>query len=418
MDVDDEMEGQDTLITQDMPAPTNSYGIVGTGQAACYNDRVEIPCPASGQTFYGQDAQTASSSPAYALGPSGLTVYDKVTGLTWQRSPDTDGDEVIGAADKLTWAQAQAYPASLNAMEFGGFSDWRLPTIKELYSLILFTGIDPSGWNGDTSDLVPFIDTDYFDFAYGDESAGERIIDSQYASSNLYVDGSIYSQLLFGVNFADGRIKGYGMSMPGGQEKTFFVMCVRGNPAYGMNAFVDHGDGTITDDATGLMWSRDDSGVGTPGVSAPGGLNWEGALAWVQELNAAAYLGHTDWRLPNVKELQSLLDYERSPATTGSAAIDPLFNATSIVNEGGQEDFPFYWSSTTHAHFLGGSNAAYVSFGRALGFMHSSWTDAHGAGAQRSDPKAGDPADYPTGHGPQGDAIRIYNFVRVVRDVN
>jgi len=57
-----------------------------------------------------------------------------------------------------------------------------------------------------------------------------------------------------------------------------------------------------------------------------------------------------------------------------------------------------------------------VSFGRAMGYMNR-WVDVHGAGAQRSDPKAGDPADYPTGHGPQGDAIRIYNHVRLVRDM-
>jgi hypothetical protein len=42
--------------------------------------------------------------------------------------------------------------------------------------------------------------------------------------------------------------------------------------------------------------------------------------------------------------------------------------------------------------------------------------DVHGAGAQRSDPKAGDPAQYPYGRGPQGDDIRIYNYVRCVRD--
>ena len=42
----------------------------------------------------------------------------------------------------------------------------------------------------------------------------------------------------------------------------------------------------------------------------------------------------------------------------------------------------------------------------------------HGAGAQRSNPKTGDPADYPYGHGPQGDVIRIYNYVRLVRDAD
>lgn len=58
---------------------------------------------------------------------------------------------------------------------------------------------------------------------------------------------------------------------------------------------------------------------------------------------------------------------------------------------------------------------AYVSFGRAMGYMDGTRSDVHGASAQRSDPKAGDPADYPTGNGPQGDAIRIHNTVRLVR---
>jgi hypothetical protein len=62
-----------------------------------------------------------------------------------------------------------------------------------------------------------------------------------------------------------------------------------------------------------------------------------------------------------------------------------------------------------------GSAGAYVSFGRAMGYMDS-WQDVHGAGAQRSDPKEGDASDWPTGNGPQGDAIRIFNFVRPVRD--
>ena len=143
LDKDGEVEVLDTT------ALTHSYAIVGTGQIVCYDDRAPITCPASGQPFNGQDAQRADNQPTYSLNADELTVYDRVTGLTWQRSPDTDGNGEIDAADKLNWANAQAYPASLNAMEYGGF----------------------------------------FDFAYGDESAGERIIDSQYASSNLYVDG-------------------------------------------------------------------------------------------------------------------------------------------------------------------------------------------------------------------------------------
>ncbi|WP_372841137.1 DUF1566 domain-containing protein [Phaeovulum sp.] len=134
-------------------------------------------------------------------------------------------------------------------------------------------------------------------------------------------------------------------------------------------------------------------------------------------MNAQNYLGHDDWRVPNVKELQGLVDYTRSPDTTGSAALDPIFEITEITNEAGQVDYPFHWSSTTHVNISPrpGAYAAYVSFGRAMGYMNG-WTDVHGAGAQRSDPKAGDAADYPEGHGPQGDAIRILNYVRLVRD--
>ena len=44
--------------------------------------------------------------------------------------------------------------------------------------------------------------------------------------------------------------------------------------------------------------------------------------------------------------LQSILDYTRAPSATNSAAIDPIFSATSFTNEGGQTDWPWYWSST------------------------------------------------------------------------
>ncbi len=114
--------------------------------------------------------------------------------------------------------------------------------------------------------------------------------------------------------------------------------------------------------------------------------------------------------------MQSILDYTRSPDTTSSAAIDPVFGVTSITNEEGQADYPYCWAGTTHVRYPDyGDAGAYLAFGRGLGYMDSEWRDVHGAGCQRSDPKTGDPDDYPFGHGPQGDAIRIYNYVRCVR---
>jgi hypothetical protein len=221
---------------------------------------------------------------------------------------------------------------------------------------------------------------------------------------------------VFGVNFADGRIKGYGTTMPGGSEKLFEVRYVRGNIDYGINNFVDNHGGTITDSSNGLMWSKSDNGVG---------LNWEETLNWVYQKNQETYLGYNDWRLPNAKELQSIVDYSRSPQTSNSAAIDPLFEVSTIIDEGGDTNYPFYWAGTTHAdgppdHQF--TKAVYVAFGEALGFMETPpgsgnyiLMDVHGAGSQRSDPKQGDPNNYPNGFGPQGDVIRIYNYVRLVR---
>ncbi len=404
--------------TSDAPGTTDllvSYAIVDTGQVDSYDDVGNVIDPSSSEAFYGQDAQHEGNQPGYATGVSGLTVDDNITGLTWTQSPDWDGDGDIDTNDKFSWEDAQSYVDTLNALSYGGYSDWRLPSIKELYSLIDFTGV--TGMTEATA--TPYIDTDYFAFGYGDEASGERIIDAQYWSSSEYVSTTMNgSHTVFGVNFADGRIKGYGTSKPTGAEVTQYVRYVRGNTEYGLNDFVDNGDSTVTDNATGLTWAQDDSGIG---------LDWEAALAWVQEMNDANYLGYNDWRLPNAKELQSIVDYSRSPDTTSSAAIDPVFNVSTIIDDGGDTDYPSFWTSTTHLDGPPeqlGNYAVYVAFGEAEGWMQFppgsdyQLMDVHGAGAQRSDPKSGDPTDYPFGHGPQGDVIRIYNYLRLVRDAD
>ncbi|MBW8190174.1 DUF1566 domain-containing protein [Neiella marina] len=392
--------------------PLAKLQVVDTGQLLCFDNTNEITCPNQDESFYGQDAQQLGLTFDLQLNGDG-TVTDYNTGLMWQQSPDQNGDGVIDINDKLTYEQA----TDQLPLSYAGYDDWRLPTIKELYSLMDFRGTDPSGYDGtDTSNLIAFIDRDYFDFAYGDTAAEERLIDAQFASSTLYVDETanggdsiLGGGTLFGVNFADGRIKGYGLSLLG-SDKDFYVIYVRGESGYGENQLVDHNDGTITDLTTSLMWQQHDSGVG---------LNWHDALAYVQQQNEASLLGYSDWRLPNAKELQSLVDYSRSPVTSNSPAIAAEFDSTAIINEAGELDYPFYWTSTTHKNWTdsAGGAAAYVAFGRCLGFdtNSDSWIDVHGAGCQRSDPKVGDPADYPQGHGPQGDAIRIFNYVRLVR---
>lgn len=349
------------------------------------------------------------------------------------------------------------YPEALQAIKefkLAGHSDWRIPTIKEAYSLISFNGSDisPNLTADDNVLSTPFINTDYFGFRYG--ANGARAIDTQMLTSSLYVGSTERENLLFGVNFADGRIKGYGL-MLGDRDKAFMARFVRGGE-YGVNDFVDNGNGTITDNATSLMWSKEDNKKA---------MNWQEALAYAEEMNSQNYLGHSDWRVPNAKELQSIVDYSRSPLSSSSAAIDPVFAVSTIKDESGADDYPFYWSSTTHKRSgsMEGSAAVYVAFGRSLGNMSNmqmmpmsqggegnrppqgaaqgqgrpeggrpegqqgrqqnsknsepNWIDVHGAGSQRSDPKSGDPSVYANGHGPQGDVIRINNYVRLVRDL-
>jgi hypothetical protein len=309
------------------------------------------------------------------------TVTDLNTDLMWQKTPP---------AGHYSWQEAAKYASEL---ELAGHDDWRMPTMKELYSLVDFSG--------STRTMTPYVNTEYFDFNYPNTSRGHRIIDAQYWSSNKYVGTTMRGdRSAFGFNFADGRIKSYPTGQGRGPTKRSFIRCVRGREGYGENEFIDNGDGTVSDAATGLMWTKSDSG--TTG-------NWEQALDYAENLE---YAGYDDWRLPNAKELLSIVDYTRAPDAIDPAhrgpAIDPIFDLTETES--------WFWTSTTHGDNLFG---VYVCFGRA--FSAWQWSgrrmNAHGAGAQRSDPKAGDPARYSRGLGPQGDEIRIYNYVRCVRDV-
>ncbi|MBI9010737.1 MAG: DUF1566 domain-containing protein [Clostridiales bacterium] len=364
------------------------YPIVDTGVTKLFTDLKVVSSLSSGDDYYGQDAHYTGNEPAYQDNDDG-TVTDLVTDLMWQQTMD----------EKMTYDEAMTYA---NECRLGGYDDWRIPSIKELFSLIQYTG--ESG--GETAKVL-FIDTDYFNQPLGNTSIGEREIDAQVWSSTHYVGETMKGdEAIFGVNFIDGRIKGYGAVNPKTRtDNEMYFRLVRGNQAYGENLFVDNYDGTLTDAATGLMWQMADDGETR---------DWEEALDYAENL---ALAGYSDWRLPNAKELQSIVDYSKSMQTTPSPAIDDLFVLTPITDPNGDMNYGFYWTSTTHQDGMNtASSAVYVAFGEAQGEMKNDVVDVHGAGAVRSDPKSGDESSYPQYFGPQGDIRYVYNFVLAVRD--
>ncbi|MFN7553082.1 MAG: DUF1566 domain-containing protein [Pseudomonadota bacterium] len=362
--------------------------VPGTGVTACFDDGGPIVCPPRGQPYSGQDGNDPGPVPRLRDNGDG-TVSDLNTGLTWARA----------LAGPLSWRDARSGAARLRT---GGHHDWRLPSIKELYTLVDF---GRGSFAASAATSVPFLDVGPLDFAYAE---GARFFDVQEWSATRYVAGTMDGDAaVFGVNFADGRIKAYPLDQPGSGgalPQRMRARYVRG-PAYGVNRLRETGSATVVDGATGLEWQQEDDGIGRA---------WAAALAYCVALDLG---GATDWRLPDAKELHTIVDYTRAPAATGEAALPPPLRASRIE--------AYYWTSTTLADGPPDDRfgkAAYFAFGRALGWMRlppgsqkARLLDVHGAGAQRADFKSGDPARHPLGLGPQGDEVRIRNAVRCVR---
>jgi hypothetical protein len=118
--------------------------------------------------------------------------------------------------------------------------------------------------------------------------------------------------------------------------------------------YTDNGDGTITDNNTKLMWAKKsrDGTIHDMGKE----FTWAQAFAHVAALNAMAFAGYSDWRLPNVRELQSIVDYGQSLAPTVSSAFNNSCGpgATPTILTGSCTAAPSinssYWTSTTVAH--------------------------------------------------------------------
>ena len=127
-----------------------------SGQTKCYNDSVEIICPAKGLDFHGQDAQDNGPVRSYTSLAGGM-VQDNVTGLIWEMKEHMDSAADYAnphdADNTYTWCDSNSntnggstgtcganntveFLSALNSANFGGHNDWRLPTIKELATLV------------------------------------------------------------------------------------------------------------------------------------------------------------------------------------------------------------------------------------------------------------------------------------------
>lgn len=133
------------------------------------------------------------------------------------------------------------------------------------------------------------------------------------------------------------------------------LICVISGPAFA--ALSDNGDGTVTDTVTSLVWDKCTMGLTnnacTGGVAIP--MTWPAALTKAVAANSSNYKGHTDWRLPNYKELASLVDI-----TASAPAISGAFPNTPSEN---------FWSSTSFASVP--TSAWFVDFGTGDTFSYN-----------------------------------------------
>ncbi len=325
-----------------------------TGQEKCYSNKAELSsCPGYSDNFYGQDAQYQGHERSYTkLGYGGseleygdewLMTRDNVTKLMWEikttddsihdktktftwcdYNDDTNGGDIGVCDDSGEVTDSEAFIQTLNDAAFGGFSDWRLPTVKELSTLI-YMGQD---------DSLPAVDGNYFPNTVG----------GNYWSATTLVSSNSSAWL---TCFADKCVNSNYHKF-----KNHYLRAVRGGITPVIERFTDNGDGTVTDRATNLMWQK--CSLGQTNINGcqgyPSWLSWEDALSSCESLELA---GYDDWYLPNRNELQSLVDY-----STFKFAID-----TSVFPDMRSPGWFLYWTSTTQIDFDGGfTHATYVDF--------------------------------------------------------
>lgn len=307
--------GTERSISADLPGGTNLYvGITAyegsysesifSGNEGPFSNIITLTIDTSDSSVVLQTGQTTSYDASgnivndgsikddgyYQAGAprsysrSGDIVTDETTGLMWQ-------DDADAVSVRKTWANAKNYCQNKT---LGGYSDWRLPTIKELATIVDYGRDNPA------TDPV-FQNANSMEY---------------WSSTTFYFNTDLAWSISFYYGHAFDVLKDSTYS-------TYYVRCVRGNSLPESSFNRDQTKEVVTDKTTGLMW-QDDSDVASVTKT------WKGAINYCENLTLA---GFTDWRLPNINELRSIVYYSEDPA------IYAVFE--NVQSE-------FYWSSTTN----------------------------------------------------------------------
>lgn len=309
-----------------------------TGQVSCWDSAgAVVPCAGTGDDG---EIQAGVAWPAPRFTDLGDCILDELTGLTWAKDAGVLGD-------MPTWAASHAWA---NDLELCGETDWRVPNVVEMRSLYHaeeasapylqaqgFTDVANAYWSSTTDPASP-------SRAWSVALAGGGV-------NTLPKDNDTVAHGAWPVR---GQTAPPAATWQTGQQTCFdvdglVVECTdtgqdgdhRAGEPWPEPRFTVNGDGTVTDELTGLVWSEDTQAPGPPACNPDTWKSWNLAHDYIACLNDRAWLGFVDWGLPNLTQLSSLVDWEGSaPALPpGHPFLNVEFDAT-------------HWSSTT-AQYLG-----------------------------------------------------------------
>ncbi len=338
----------------------------GTGQTTCWNSSgAVISCAGTGE-----DGELRKGAPLTYVDNGDGTVTDVNTGLMWEKLSH-DGT-VHDEHNTYTWTNVFAHVATLNRTNFAGHADWRLPNVRELLSIVTYQNLIPTVTPAFDNRCSSGCDVTRCSCTFSGDTWTST---SETASPSRqwfvdFQDAQVGAGLEGGTGPARAvRDTSTGCPLPATGQTTCWnssgnvISCAgtgqdgelrRGAPL----AYADNGNGTVTDLNTGLVWEKvsDDGTVHDKDNT----YTWANAFTGhVATLNATSFAGHTDWRLPNVRELQSIVNYQSSSPMVSSAFktnCGPGCPATgcSCTASGN------YWSSTSSVSSP--SRAWFVSF--------------------------------------------------------